>query len=146
MNETYRPSSILPLTLLLLQLPSSFNVAAPATVLHSFNNSAPGASAPSIHRCLLLQVPLQLQVPFRSIPSTEVEVASAMSLHVLPVQFDLVNGTVLPHGRWQGIEVPISDTTVPASVVFCLKSSNTILHTRRTRSTQFLANVHHELP
>lgn len=140
MNETYRPSSLLPLTLLLLYLPSSFNVATPASILHSFNTSAPRASTPSIHRCLLLLVPLH------SIPSTEVAAASAMlplllpfqiqvqascpcpchgaitsamSLHVLPVQLEMVHGSVFPHGRWQDFEVPISNTTVPASVIFC---------------------------
>eukprot|EP00963_Diacronema_lutheri_P009049 scaffold801_cov381-Pavlova_lutheri.AAC.1 len=44
---------------------------------------------------------------------------SAVSLHVLTIQLEMVHGTVFPHGGWQGIEVPIGNTTVPASMVAC---------------------------
>ena len=46
--------------------------------------------------------------------------AKSKLLHSRLLQLDLVHGTVFPHERWEGIEVPIGNTTVPASVVVLL--------------------------
>ena len=141
-NEAYRPSSFLHYKCCTGNtIPSSIPL-----VLTLPLRLCPTSSSfrPSL---LLLQLfVIKAQVPTTNAEPYQCAATSVLLAYHLLIRFHLMQGTVFPHGRWQGIKVPIGNTTVPLSMAVCGQRSNTLLFTRCTRSNRLSSNVRHERP